>query len=105
MAIESVNPVLLAITDYQETDKNEAAEKALRGALALSAIIAEATTGDNECRWADHVIDDLHGLQEIALNVARSTLEELRHENWQLHAKLGDYGQDAKARAEAEVQS
>lgn len=105
MATTIVNPAQRAITDYREPDICEQAESSLRGALALCEIIGEATTGENVYGWAPFVIEDLQQAQRTVLNAVRSNIEEMRKDIWRSHARLGDYGEDAKARADAEVQA
>lgn len=103
MAKESVKVVPQAITDhYSESDATEAVDAALSAALAVSTIIADVTTGDNANIWTSYVVDDLHTAQRIILREAKSRLRDLRHENWNALALLGEYGPEAKARVEAE---
>lgn len=105
MAASIVDPAQRSTSDYLDPDSYEQAENSLRGALALCEIIGEATTGENACRWSALVIEDLQQAQRALLNSARANLEEMRKDIWRSHARLGEYGEDAKARAEAEVQA
>ncbi|SEI92896.1 hypothetical protein [Frateuria terrea] len=110
MADESVKVVLHASTDhYGDINPYEATYAALSAALGVGTIISDVTTGEDAGRWADHVVDDLHTAQRIILRAAKSSLEALWLDNWRAHALLGEYGSEAKARAEAgregEVQS
>lgn len=87
-------------TSYVDPDHYEEADSALRGAIALSIIISDASAGgENAGYWSPHVMDDLEMARRILLNSARSSIKDMRQETWRAHALLGKYGPDAKARA------
>jgi hypothetical protein len=91
-------------TSYVDSDHYEEADSALRGALALDAIISDASPGgENANHWATHVMEDLEMARRILLNSARSSLNALWQENWRAHALLGKYGPETKAHVEAQV--
>jgi hypothetical protein len=75
-------------------DSFEDADEALRGAIAIQVVVS----GDGE-EYSDFINDGLLGAQRVLLAVARENLAALRQECWTANALLGNYGEDAKARA------
>lgn len=90
--------------DYECSDHFEVADSALRGALALSAVISDASPGgERPNHWSPRMMDDLEMARRTLINAARDSLDALRKERWQARALLGHHGPEARARAEAEV--
>jgi hypothetical protein len=105
MTTDTVKVIAPPVCKYADSSHFEAADSALRGALALNCVIQDVTTGESAGTWANFVVDDLHGASRALLQSARLSLDLLRHENWLGHALLGEYGSEAKAKAEAEAEA
>jgi hypothetical protein len=102
MTDEIVMVVTEANISYRDSSHFEEADSALRAALALNCILSDMTTGENAGMWSNHVVSDLHEADRLLMLSARESLGRLRRENWRAHALLGEYGPEAKARAEVE---
>ena len=87
-------------------DTSCAAEKArwaLNGAEAVAGVIHANIEGENEGFWSRGFIWQLQQGHDVLVAFAREQVEALAHELWYTHAMLGDYGPEAKARAQREL--
>ena len=88
---------------FDVSDPSEKARYALSGAEAISVIIQDNINGDGKGHWSDAFTWHLTQGQQALLGFAREQIALLDHELWYAHALLGDYGPQAKARAEREL--
>lgn len=107
VTVESLPPFKLMREDsgFDKNDAGESARWALNGIEAISTIIMENINGETKGHWSDDFIWHLHQGQEALSAFTRQQVEALQHELWYTHALLGDYGQDAKKRAESKLEA
>jgi hypothetical protein len=78
---------------------------ALNGAEAIASVIHGNIEGENKDFWSDGFMWHLHQGQTALLAFARRQADALEHELWYAHAMLGDHGEEAKARAKAQLKA
>jgi hypothetical protein len=81
----------------------ESARYALNGIEAIASIIQDNVDGEHAGQWSEGFIWHLIQGQQALAAFSRQQVDLLQHELWFTHALLGDYGPEARARAQREL--
>ena len=90
-------------TGFDANDTGEQAQWALNGIEAIGRVITENAQGETKGHWSEDFIWHLMQGQQALVSFVRQRVYGLDDELWYTHALLGDYGPEAKARAEREL--
>lgn len=92
--------------NYYDEDAYESAYVALRGVDSIALVVQhDVVQPDGGHLWASHVLDELITAQRVLLHHAEAELDRLRRESWSAKARLGEFGPEARKRAESRVGS